>query len=65
MLSSLSGKLSVLQTSSADNLARQQFRDFNIFTEKLGLKNKGGVSKFAGFIDIRCKPSADTRFARE
>ena len=42
MLSSLSGKLSVLQTSSADNLARQQFRGFNICTEKLGLKNKGG-----------------------
>ena len=48
MLSSLSGKLSVLQTSSANNLARQQFRGFNICTEKLGLNNKGG-SKFAGF----------------
>ena len=48
MLSSLSEKLSVLQTSSEDNLARQKFRGFKICTEKLGIKNKG-VSKFTGF----------------
>ena len=31
MLSSLSRKFSVLQTSSADNMARQQFRVFNVY----------------------------------
>ena len=35
MLLSLSRKLSVLQTSSADNLAQQQFRVFNICTDFL------------------------------
>ena len=42
MLSRLSGKFSVLQTSSADNLVRQQFQGFNICTEKMSLKNKRG-----------------------
>ena len=47
MLSSLSGKI-VRPTSSADDLARQQFQGFNICTQKFCLKNKGG-SIFAGF----------------
>ena len=36
MLLSLSRKLSVLQTSSADNLARHQFRGFNYIIMEIG-----------------------------
>ena len=43
MLSSLSRKLSVLQTSSADKLARQQFRGFNIFTDNLMLSTPATI----------------------